>query len=80
MVKQRMILFGINVKNISFTNHLGQKVSLYDIKGKIIVLDFFFTRCPTICPQMTKAMKRLQESFKNPKRKKVILLLFNLFL
>ena len=58
------------LKNISFTNHLGQKVSLYDIKGKIIVLDFFFTRCPTICPQMTKAMKRLQESFKNPKRKK----------
>lgn len=58
------------LKNISFTNQLGQKVSLYDIKGKIIVLDFFFTRCPTICPQMTKAMKRLQESFKNPKRKK----------
>jgi protein SCO1/2 len=58
------------LKNISFTNHLGQKVSLNDIQGKIIVLDFFFTRCPTICPQMTKAMKRLQESFKNPKRKK----------
>lgn len=52
------------VKNISFTNQLGQQVSLYDIKGKIIVLDFFFTRCPATCPAMAKAMKRLQDSFK----------------
>jgi len=54
-----------HVKNISFTNQLGQKVSLYDIKGKVIVLDFFFTRCPATCPAMAKAMKRLQYSFKN---------------
>ena len=53
-----------HVRNISFTNQLGKKVSLDDIKGKIIVMDFFFTRCPTFCPQMARAMKRLQESFK----------------
>ncbi len=53
-----------HVKNISFTNQLGQKVSLYDIKGKVIVMDFFFTRCPTFCPGMARAMKRLQDSFK----------------
>jgi protein SCO1/2 len=53
-----------HVKNISFTNQLGQKVSLYDIKGKIIVLDFFFTRCPTFCPGMARAMKKLQDAFK----------------
>ncbi len=52
------------VKNISFTNQLGQQVSLYDIKGKIIVLDFFFTRCPTFCPGMARAMKKLQNAFK----------------
>ncbi len=54
-----------HVKNISFTNQLGHQVSLHDIKGKVIVLDFFFTRCPVTCPNMTKAMKRLQNSFKN---------------
>ena len=55
------------VKNISFTNQLGKKVSLDDLKGKIIVLDFFFTHCPTICPGMAKAMKKLQKSFEqNP--------------
>lgn len=53
-----------HVKNISFTNQLGQKVSLNDIKNKAIVIDFFFTRCPTFCPGMAKAMKRLQDAFK----------------
>ncbi len=54
-----------HVKTIQFTNQFGKKVSLDDLKGKIIVLDFFFTRCPTICPQLAKAMKRLQNSFTN---------------
>ena len=53
-----------HVKNISFTNQLGQKVSLNDIKNKAIVVDFFFTRCPTFCPGMAKSMKRLQDAFK----------------
>src|SRR5205085_1203251 len=53
-----------HVRNISFTNQLGRQVSLNDIKGKSIVIDFFFTRCPTFCPGMTRAMKKLQDAFK----------------
>ena len=51
------------VKNISFTNQLGKQVSLDDLKGKILVINFFFTRCPSICPGLAKNMKRLQDSF-----------------
>lgn len=51
------------VKNVPFINQLGKNVSLSDLKGKIIVIDFFFTRCPTICPGMARAMKKLQSSF-----------------
>ena len=51
------------VKNIEFTNQLGKKVSLDDLKGKILVIDFFFSRCPSICPGMARSMKRLQNSF-----------------
>ncbi len=29
------------------------------MKGKVWVADFFFTSCPSICPKMTKQMKRL---------------------
>lgn len=51
------------VKNISFTNQLGKKVSLFDLKGKVVVIDFFFARCPSICPRLARSMKRLQDSF-----------------
>ncbi len=53
---------------ISLTNQLGQQVSWKDIHGKIIVADFFFTHCPTICPALTRSMKRLQEGITNSKR------------
>lgn len=55
------------VRNIHFTNQLGKQVSLDDLKGKIIVIDFFFTRCPSICPGLARNMKKLQDAFiKNP--------------
>ena len=55
------------VSNLKFTNHRGEATSLYDLSGKVVVVSFFFTRCPSICPRMTKSMKKLQASFvKNP--------------
>jgi protein SCO1/2 len=53
---------------IALTNQLGQKVGWKDIHGKIIVADFFFTHCPTICPALTLSMKKLQEGITNSKR------------
>jgi protein SCO1 len=54
-------------KNISFTNQMGKTVSLADARGKVLVVNFFFTRCPSICPGLTRNMKKLQDSFKkNP--------------
>jgi protein SCO1/2 len=52
----------------SFTNQLGQQVSWKDIRGKVVVVDFFFTHCPTICPALTMSMKRLQDGITNSKR------------
>ncbi|HEU0064253.1 MAG TPA: SCO family protein [Flavisolibacter sp.] len=51
--------------DITMTNQLGQHVSWNDLKDKIIVADFFFTRCPTICPYTTANMKKLQDAVKN---------------
>jgi protein SCO1/2 len=50
-------------ENIRLVNQLGDSVSLDDVKGKVIVADFFFTHCPSICPTMTKNMVRMQRSF-----------------
>ena len=56
------------VKDFTLTNQLGQEVSLSDLRGKVIVADFFFTSCPTICPGMTVNMKKLAESVHSGKR------------
>jgi protein SCO1/2 len=54
--------------DFSMTTQEGQTVGWKDLKGKIVVADFFFTHCPTICPGMTRNMKRLQESINNSQR------------
>ena len=52
------------VSDITLTNQLGNSVSLNDLKGKVIVADFFFTRCPSVCPTLTRNMKKLQDALK----------------
>jgi protein SCO1/2 len=52
------------VRNIHFTNQLGKHVELDSLQKKIIVIDFFFTRCASICPRLAKTMKKMQDSFK----------------
>lgn len=58
------------IPNLEFTNQLGEPVSLNeDLRGKILVINFIFTHCPTVCPQLTQNMKLLQRAFrKDPKR------------
>lgn len=48
-----------------FINQYGEKITNQTMKGKINVVDFFFTKCgnPTLCPQMSKELKRVQEMF-----------------
>ncbi|MFL5740885.1 MAG: SCO family protein [Flavisolibacter sp.] len=56
------------VADFHFTNQLGNPVSWKDMSGKIVVADFFFTHCPTICPNMTRSMKMLQDAIKSPEK------------
>lgn len=51
------------VKNFTLTNQLGEKVNLDNAKNRILVVDFFFTSCPTICPTLTANLKIVQEAF-----------------
>jgi protein SCO1 len=53
-----------------FTNQLGDAVSWDRIGNKIVVANCFFTRCPNICPALTRQMKKLQLSFEFTKNKK----------
>lgn len=61
--KQKSDTIWHKTANFSLVNQLGDTVHLYDIKGKAIVFDLFFTRCGSICPQLTRSMSKLQYSF-----------------
>lgn len=52
------------VANVSLQNQLGEQVSLDQLQGKVIVADFFFTHCASICPILTRNVKRLQDGLK----------------
>ena len=54
-----------HVADLKGINQLGRTVSLNeDLKGKIIVVDFFFVNCPDVCPRLTGNMTLLQKAFR----------------
>lgn len=53
------------VKDFNLTNQNGVKISSKDYENKVYVVDFFFTRCPSICPIMTDNMLLIQDEFIN---------------
>ncbi|PTM58253.1 SCO family protein [Desmospora activa] len=42
----------------------GTEVTLEDLKGKVWLADFIFTRCPDVCPPMTANMTNVQQELK----------------
>jgi protein SCO1/2 len=58
------------IPNFKLTDHLGETVTGNDMEGRIWVVNTFFTRCPNICPGLTRNIKKMQASFENPKRKR----------
>ena len=53
------------VPAFSFLNQDSVLVTDKDYLGKVYVVEFFFTTCPTICPVMTKNLVSLQNTFQN---------------
>lgn len=49
--------------NVSLTTQDGKQVNFYDdvLHGKIIVVNFIFTKCGDVCPLDTAQLKRVQE-------------------
>lgn len=56
------------VPDFKLTNQLGQQVGWKDMDKRIVVANFFFTRCPTICPKLTTNIKLLQDNIKSAEK------------
>ena len=53
------------VPEFSFTDQNGKTITNKDYLGKVYVVEFFFTTCPTICPKMNYNLVQIQNSFKD---------------
>lgn len=51
------------VPSFSLTNQNGETITNKDYLGKVYVVEFFFSTCPTICPRMNQNMLKLQNHF-----------------
>ncbi len=51
------------VPPFEFTNQEGKLITNSFYGGKVWVVEFFFTTCPTICPKMNESMLKIQNEF-----------------
>ncbi|MCZ7647548.1 MAG: SCO family protein [Planctomycetota bacterium] len=51
------------ILDFRLTERGGREVALADLKGKVWVAGFFFTRCMGPCPALCRRMEALQEQF-----------------
>ena len=54
------------IPEFTLTERSGKTVTRADLEGKIWVVGFIFTRCPTSCPMITAAMKKLSTQITDP--------------
>ncbi|HRO40889.1 MAG TPA: SCO family protein [Flavobacteriales bacterium] len=52
-----------HIKPFRLIDQDGDSLFLADVQGKVLLTDFFFTTCGTICPKMSTQMARVQEAF-----------------
>ncbi|CAM3795696.1 SCO family protein [Flavobacterium cucumis] len=60
--KSDLIVIG-PVPEFDLINQNNKKITNKDFLGKVYVVEFFFTTCPTICPKMNESMLQLQNEF-----------------
>jgi protein SCO1 len=55
------------VMPFSFTRQDSQQISNKDVRGKTVIVEYFFTTCKGICPKMNRNMVKIYNELKNEK-------------
>jgi protein SCO1 len=50
------------VGSFALTDQAGKPVSAETLRGQVWAAAFFFTRCPTVCPRITRRLRDLQQA------------------
>ncbi|MBX3184337.1 MAG: SCO family protein [Polyangiaceae bacterium] len=49
-----------DIGQFELTSHAGAKVTRQTLEGKVWVANFFFTRCPVVCPRLIRKAREVQ--------------------
>jgi protein SCO1/2 len=50
------------VGSFALTDQAGRPVTEATLRGQVWAAAFFFTRCPTVCPRITRKMREVQQA------------------
>jgi len=53
------------IPDFSLTSSQNKERGSSQMEGKLTIVDFFFTSCPSICPIMSTEMERVDDAFRN---------------
>ncbi|MET3535574.1 SCO family protein [Chryseobacterium limigenitum] len=56
----------MKVPDFELTDQNNKKITNKDMLGKVYLVEFFFSRCPTICPVMNSNMRAIEDDINNP--------------
>jgi protein SCO1/2 len=75
-VSPEKVGLGEPVPDFTLTDQSGVRVRLSDFSGKVVAVDFIYTRCPLpdVCPRLSANFARLQRRFANQLGKELVLL------
>lgn len=54
--------FLTNFQPLSLIDQTGRPFSLEGLRGKVVLFNFIFTSCPTVCPVQTQALAAVQQA------------------
>jgi protein SCO1/2 len=60
------------IPNYKFQTQVGDTLEMDSLRGKLFIVDFFFTTCAGVCPRMTSQMERIQKSFIKDEQLKLV--------
>jgi protein SCO1/2 len=58
--EQRLPILGA-APDFALTSQDGAKVTLPDLRGKVVAVTFVYTSCPDVCPMLTDKLARVQD-------------------
>jgi len=64
--------YGHKIGDFSFKDQNNKTITEKEVKGKVFVVEYFFTNCGTICPKMNEEMQRVHKAYKTNSNFKIL--------